>query len=324
MLALCCSLMAQAQNEAITTVLQTGDEVKVYNGIDGLKKAIADAAESGSIITLSDGTFNNPGEIKKSVTIYGNGWEEDAEQGIKPSIISGELNFLSGSNEVSLKGIRLEGIKTGTINVRQTDGMIISKCQFGNFGVGENNKNVSIRQCYFSTVVGSAYVNLDVQNCISTGRMTYSNIDALLSFDHCVLSYRSRGGYNYYNHFKAIYKNSIIMQSRDGWGCGISEGSTVQNCILDLNSVPNCIATGNWYTVDLNELFENGSNLDYSPTSTYVLKSPNTYVGTDGKEVGIHGGNYPWDKKLPTPVVKNLKLNISGKKLNVNFDAEVR
>lgn len=322
-IAICCSWAAQAQNEVVTATLQTGDEVKVYNGPTALTKAVAAAAESGSVITLSNGTFDNPGAIQKSLCIYGNGWEENTEEGIKPSVISGDLNFSTGSDEVILQDVKIEGVKTGTISATQTSGLIISKCQFGNFSVGANTQGISIRQCYFGTVVGSAYTTLDVQNSISTGRMTYNNEEALLLFDHCILSYYAKGYFDYLYHYKATYTNCVIRQN-PSWGGNFQAGSTLKNNILICTDLSGCIAENNWLGTDMSTIFADGTNFDYAPTRTFALLSPETYVGTDGTEVGIYGGNYPWDKTPTTPVVKNLQLEVSGKTLNVTYDAQVR
>ena len=47
-------------------------------------------------------------------------------------------------------------------------------------------------------------------------------------------------------------------------------------------------------------------------------------MGDDGTQIGINGGKYPWNKAPHTPVVKDLRLTISGKQLKVDYQAETR
>lgn len=65
-----------AQEVEIAT-LQNGDDVQLFFGHDAFIDAM-DAAESGSVITLSPGTFNAT-DITKPVTIYGSGYETKAD-----------------------------------------------------------------------------------------------------------------------------------------------------------------------------------------------------------------------------------------------------
>ena len=52
------SMTALCQNEVVSAVLQTGSEVKYYTGADALVRAYNDAEQSGSVITLTAGSFS--------------------------------------------------------------------------------------------------------------------------------------------------------------------------------------------------------------------------------------------------------------------------
>ena len=47
-------------------------------------------------------------------------------------------------------------------------------------------------------------------------------------------------------------------------------------------------------------------------------------MGGDGTQIGINGGNYPWNKAPHTPLVTDLKLAIDGTNLKVTYNAEAR
>ncbi|MBQ6653553.1 MAG: hypothetical protein IJM81_09240 [Prevotella sp.] len=321
--------MAKAQNVASVAVLQTGDEVKVYNGIEALRNAYNDAAETGSVITLSEGTFNSPGEIKKSVSIYGTGFEADAKHGIsQPTIINGKLNYLTGSDEQSLERPRLEGIYVNNeVNVQQTKELTIAKCRIGNFNISGNNAEaITIRQSLIEGhIQGSNEIKgLDVENCYISYRVLANHADNQILINHCLLPTGSEGG-----HARAVYTNCIFNGL---YRAGIATNSVVKNCILYGTGTDGCITEGNWVISDNDRanIFDDGKYLDnyygsfYDGTRTYKLQDPETYVGTDGTEVGMCGGDYPWSKVPATPVVKNLKVEVDGMTLKVNYETEVR
>lgn len=209
--ALCCTVVAGAQStDQISAILQKGEATTVYYGQDALKSACT-AAEDGSVITLSSGVFNDPGTIKKSISIYGIGWETDAD-GVVPTTVNG-LSFETGNDETTLSNIVLEGIYVKNVNVKQTDGMTLRKCRFDGFNVNGNNaKNITVTQCYGGGV-GCGNVAIDglvFTNCYLTGRVTSVSVESRVLFDHCIMTYSYSWNWNDYSHSKATYTNCII------------------------------------------------------------------------------------------------------------------
>lgn len=345
-IALCCMTMAQAQKtDVMTATLQHGDNVTVFTTQTAFANAYA-AAVDGDVITLSAGTFNTVSTITKSITIYGSGWEEDATNEIIPSIISGNLDYQTGSDETSLAHIRLEGVYVnGTVLVKQTSDMVISKCRMDCFQISGNNAaGISIHQCYltntskYGCIQGSAFVDgLDVRNCYLVGLNKYNNSESQVLIDHCLLPYYNGTSYDAgdWSHCPALYTNNIIAQKNNSnWGpwCLHSGSIARNNIFINVSSsshLNGCMLENNWLRDDwlpLSPLFADGNtnSLDYSATRTYTLNAPETFVGTDGTPIGINGGGLTWNKIPSTPVVKSLNLNVSGTNLNVTFDAETR
>ena len=50
------------------------------------------------------------------------------------------------------------------------------------------------------------------------------------------------------------------------------------------------VATGNYVNVPANDIFEEAADNVFAYTDDYHLQDPETYLGTDGKQVGIYGG----------------------------------
>jgi hypothetical protein len=83
--------------------------------------------------------------------------------------------------------------------------------------------------------------------------------------------------------------------------------------------------TDNIYEVmDISQVFADGEIADnYSANRTWELKQPDVWIGTDGTQIGIHGG-IGWSKVPRTPVIKSLELNVEGTQLRINYEAEAR
>jgi hypothetical protein len=321
--ALCCTVVAGAQStDQISAILQNGEETTVYYGQDALKSAYT-AAQDGGVITLSSGIFNNPGAISKNITIYGIGWEKDTD-GVIPTTIKG-LDYQTGDDATSLHNIVLEGVFVdGTINVRQTDGMIVRKSRFNTFNVNGNNaKNISVTQCYGGNVgCGNVDVyGLTFTNCYLTGRVTNVKVGSLVLFDHCIMTYSNSYNWNDYSHSRATYTNSIITH-RGGSTEIITAGATAKYCIFVVDGLnANVLSENNKFSVDINNIFsDGGTGVDYATDRTFTLADQDTYKGNDNKPIGIND----WVKIPAIPYVKNLNATVDGTDLKVNYQAGVR
>ena len=326
--ALCCTVVAGAQNnssEIQSAILQNGETTSIFYGANALKDAYT-AAENGSIITLTSGTFTNPGNIKKSVSIYGAGFEDNATEGVKKTTISGDLIYLADTDGSNLQSPRLEGVYTNTIYVKEVTNMTISKCQFNWLDVtGTGVENLLVRQSLFSAVNGYNYVinGMAVKNCFLTGRN--QNLTAVsqviqVEFDHCLLAYDSPIIlFIVPLYIQTLYLGILIMNT-----C-VDDGSKVEKCIIYKSSLPvDVTSIDNWLDVYMNAtLFTDATSVDYKPEWTYTLKD-SKYKGTDGTEVGINGGKYPWNKQPELPYVKNLSATVDNTNLNVSYEAGVK
>ena len=84
---------AQQGTDVLMATLQHGDEVSVYYGKTALEEAYTAAADSGDVVTLSAGRFTFSGYMQKSLTIVGNGFLSDMENGVFPTVITSGLQF---------------------------------------------------------------------------------------------------------------------------------------------------------------------------------------------------------------------------------------
>lgn len=319
--ALCCAVVAGAQNEIMTAVLQHGSDLSVFTGANAFVNANAAAAD-GDVITLSAGAFN-VSDITKSITVYGAGFEKDANTGTEVSKINGQLN-LGASGGGTLSDIHLEGIYFNShVNTNVSlEGFVMEKCYVnGNVNIVENT-NTIIRNCVITGAISGGDKianNCIIQNCYVGGAVNTFNVSSSVKIDHCITCnfvgpyFCSNSIFTYY-WVGAYYDRAVFANT---------EGAVAHNCIFrsfsynnqDKNDFQNC------YAVDINNIFSDATNANYSTARTYEIQQPTTWIGTDGQEIGIR---YGWSKVPGTPVVKNLNATVAGTELNVAYEAEAR
>ena len=213
--ALCCTVVAGAQNSSqiVSAILQTGEgDPTVFYGIDALKNA-CNSAENGSVITLTSGTFNSPGTINKSVSIYGVGFEDNLTEGMQKTYIIGEIYYAAGSDGNLLQNIVLEGVHVQShIWIKEISGMTIAKCEFSYLEInGAGVEGVLVRQCYLNAFDSRSNVvdGVTFKNSILLERIVGIPVGSRVSFDHCILAHWYRYSSASY-HGIGSYSNCII------------------------------------------------------------------------------------------------------------------
>ena len=196
---------------------------------------------------------------------------------------------------------------------------------FGNNGVAfyeTEHKNIQLIQCCLSVGKLCAFYDMTLENCYvgignnSIGHTTKAGNN--LVFNHCLVNcgwYSSYGG-----HGPFVCLNSTVWLA-DKEANQIYRYCMMQDEALDAGMLG---STNNFFGINWEESFNDPGGFAYSDTRTYELKTPDAYMGDDGTQIGINGGKYPWNKAPHTPVVKDLKLTISGKQLKVDYQAETR
>ena len=343
---LCSAIVGRAQvTDEQSAILQNGDNAQIFYGADALKEAVEAAPDRGATITLSAGTFNGT-TITKCVNIYGAGWVEEktpknnenpADNSILPTIINSllELNVpeaLAAPHNFHIEGMRFNGGLTTARESSPIDGLEVVKCLFVT-DVGDSHtdcidkehKNVHFIQCCLTGAhLLNAYYEMTFDNCWMelyywaannrAGILHTSKEGGSLVFNHCVMNIASTTVHSKFQCF-----NSILVAG----GGGQYTNCFIRGEGLDASYLN---STNNYFGTDWTKVFSDAGGIGYSDTRTFELtdEAKATYIGSDGTEIGINGGNYPWNKTPHTPLVKDLKLSIDGKQLKVEYNAETR
>ena len=331
--ALCATVAVYAQRQLAT--LNHNDSISVYYGENALSTALG-ASVNGDIITLSPGIFNGA-IITKAVTIRGAGAESSNPTVIRT--ITGSLiqvpmydtiyginnsyrpvgSFIIYIPDDSVNYLRLEGLRIeNKIQIVLLDNPLFLKCHFSsNFGYlvtgissgpggtnwhgfMRNAKFINCRIMYWPSDLGTYlhYTGTIFQNSIIMSSMSTSMSQTLIN---CVASTYSN---SYWNGLSAI--NSIIL-----FGIGSNYPNYAYNCI-GINP-----AGASWvdeYSGQCTEHnvhnFSNTTSI-FSNQYTYTLLDSiaTNYLGDDSTQIGIYGGQYPFNLDVTNPHI--IRCNVA-------------
>lgn len=300
-----------AQSKLVAT-LTHGDIVTVFYEANAFAKA-HDAATSGDVITLSEGEFNSF-TITKAVTIRGTGI--DAASPTRVGEMTLEIPE-SDTNHFSIEGVRFNTLTLKGSCIEPT----FLKCQINRMYAHEGSiKDAIFVNCKFTDIFqmgGSTTAKFS--HCYVNWYENESNYTSEAQFLNCVI-----GGYLYYFR-RSTFINSIICGSYGGDGSGrLPAEAIAMNCIALCYSVTSYGDV--YYNTDIysdmqgsqvscststyEEIFKE-YKASYADSQTFELtdEAKTKFLGTDGKEIGLYGGQYPYTSTPAYPRIT--KLNVA-------------
>lgn len=323
LVALICATMSYAQSSLIATLSHDG-EISTFYGTGALREA-HEAAQHGDIITLSSGSFTSV-NITKAITLRGAGMQVDTIAKTNPTIITGDFNIKipdSVEQRLTMEGlycseiIKIENLKNasflkdrlksiGTENQRMQNVTFIhcKISKFFNFRTSVGSNSASFVNCYISHQ-SDYIINAEFTNCFVRIYRPYDFRSS--TFNNCIIWSTSE-----ISSFPSLHNTCAAYY------CLCKDNNNV--CFADIvNNSSNSYLSG-----ELNTLFKTYTGT-YTDEETFELtdEAKAKYLGSDGTEVGIHGGSLPFD---PTPTNPQItKCNVASKstadgKLSVDIE----
>lgn len=310
--------VAYAQSSLVATLSHSGD-IKVFHGATSLKQAM-EAADHGDIITLASGRYDAV-NITKAITLRGAGMEEDSITGAFRTQIVGDFDISipdSLNEHLTMEGIYHEN----TITVYGVlSNAMLQKCQFKTIGPSSDDNTVNSLTCIHCNI--SNYFGLP-RNCsanfINSVIQTPRNAGGNMEFTNCVILFQLD-----------LINNSFLTNCFFyGWNVSYEHN----NHLNDTNMATYCAGGSRWNNDPFggrgatNKSFRNDVwNTLFKSNSFYELtdEAKKEYVGNDGTEIGIYGGNLPWSTRILSPQIT--KCNVASKttadgKLSVDIEVK--
>lgn len=338
------------QTELQSATLQQGDKTTVFYGADAFVKAFNAVKDSADVITLSAGSFRST-NINKACSIYGSGYERIDSIGLYPTMLD-DLSVVHGtekdeegntiSKQGDLDGLYIEGIWINNLNLGMQsqstltiNNLTLKRCRFGNkldfvpdTGHQCNNYNTNIINCIIHIIeLGNYNKNLSIYNSIiNSFDGNYAHYNTTILIKNCLIFY--------YSHIYATYKDNFLNISTRTSAINdeFSASSYYENNVSSIDLFSGKFVThnyNNWVSKSHLSIFGVEIGNEYNPQYTYELKPGNEtiYVGTDGTQVGIYGGLYPFTKIPSNPQIisKEIDTNttVDGKlKVSIKVKAQ--
>lgn len=316
----------RAQQTQVATLLHNG-EITVFYNADGLEKAYA-ASVDGDVITLSSGQFNAV-NLNKNITVRGAGMGVKDADGTSsaPTILTGD--FTVGAKDTAGNCLTLEGLQHNSKMkfASPLRGANFYKCYFNKVASANTDatarfQHLTFLHCNINSIDLSLYnssrklvlADFNFVNCVlmkfaypySTNNDTRS---VNYIFTNCTIYIRNNGSISTVHH--CMFTNSILYNntttSSSSAHLNLGETSMAYNCIY---------LTSNTNDTQKDNPFVNGSANGNNTFIPFFSESPfnedsfyglidklKAYKGTDGKEVGIHGGSLPFSPRTSNPQI---------------------
>lgn len=316
-----------AQGSLLATLNHEGT-ISTFYGSQAWKNA-HDAAANGDVITLSSGTFVAV-NITKAITVRGAGMGIDSTAVSEPTVITGDftINIAEpGSNRLTLEGI----YSNHTIYYANVVNPLFLKCRLKKVtyynGGSSVLKDASFIHCRIAEVLNlGPNCSASCVNSVIQAPYSYNEYTSNFEFINCVIVFTGNSNYLRYVS-SSSFKNCIFRAVNNS--DYVSGSSTAYNCVgLCYTGIfKNVTNATNKIVSDYASLFKTytGANLDLLDSENFQLTdaAKTQYLGTDGTEVGIYGGNLPFDPTPSNPQIT--KCNVAAKstadgKLSVDIE----
>ncbi len=316
---------AEAQNQFI---IQNGSSAALFSTFqDALDNAV-----NGDTLYLPGGPISGDYSIDKEVHIVGAGYDPNFTTATQKTNFSGKLTLVTGASNSSITGIEVVNIYFGTnasnqtiSNITISRSYITSLLSLSYNGSAENTAgDYLIKECILNNVQGGYTNNVTISNSIIRDRVYYFDKSTTVfqnNIFHYYYSANPSGSFRVLQSISnTLFANNIFM-SYTGWipFSGVNNSLFSNNIFYPSSSIMDLVASnndgfGNYFSENNTSTFVAVSGTGFSFTYDYHLLPGSVGIngGTDGTDIGIYGGNYPWkDGGLPfNPHIDNENISI--------------
>lgn len=327
LVAIVAATMSYAQSSLLATLSHNG-EISAYYGTTALQEAY-NAAEHGDIITLSSGTFAAV-DIEKALTIRGAGMQADTVTNALPTNITGDFTINipeSTEHRLTMEGLYHNNtIKIGTLKNASFLKDRLNAITYVNANTSSVN-GLTILHCKitssFNIPGGSASF---INSFINSPSNAFANSNSHYEYLNCVIRTNSLDLIRHSSFTNCIIyssNNTTYLPSTNTAFYCVGKYSIIGNNRNMFTNLANSTTNTN-FTDEISALFKTYTGT-YSDTETFELtdEAKTKYLGSDGTEVGMYGGNLPFDPTLAN--LRITKCNVASKstadgKLSVDIE----
>jgi hypothetical protein len=292
--------------------LHSAGTVTMFDATSPLVAAY-NASVTGDTIYLPGGAFTPPPVFDKGLVIIGAGVHPDSTIATFPTVITANVTLGENADNIHIEGIDMPYL-TSASNV-SINSFLIRRCKI--------NNGVYLPGDLSNPTIGSAFIGNILIGNLRIGNMTNSIFSNNLiernledseanTFENNVFIYTGNTAYFIFEDSDNNVISSNVFVNNTAYlisGTGNIFQYNLIETTAGYGTAP--ISTGNYTGIPHGDILVNqtGSNLDF--THDYHLVSPATYLGSDGSEVGIYGGTFPFkDGAVPmNPHIRSVSIS---------------
>jgi hypothetical protein len=322
-------------------IVQNSSGAKMYQ-VTELQKAL-DSAVAGSDVYLPGYDWSSSSfTVKKKLNIYGTGFYSSATSKTGKTIL-GTVTFNTGSDSALLEGVYIDNdLRISHTASHKVSNLMIRRCNIRGLQIanGDSSKFHTFKDCIFHNPrIQSRAVGIKIYNSIIDPYPNSTLYGIIFesyntSYINCVLHYSnvnsSKGLFWVDNSAFNLFENCIFLNTYKLSTMGKNNGFI--RCMSTFNQTDwgvdnyneNCLVNQKKDSVFVDSLniFSFTEDYDYHLNPNSLGKN----YGTDGKDLGIYGGTYPY-KDLGIPIIPYIKnYNAASKtvdgKLEVTIEVE--
>lgn len=309
--------------------LHSAGTIQHFEGTDGLKAAY-EASTDGDTIYLPGGAFNMPNSFKKQLTIFGAGHYPDSTQATRKTTLNSQLNLNVNADNFYIEGVDINGDIRFEYE-KSINNVTIKRCKFTNLQINKSSDNTSdTTYCNNISIIGnvinhSLYLRNARNVLLSNNIIRY---DIRNSYTNQIVNnlFIYYYYYNIYDSDNNYIANNIFLHNTNNLVSG--NGNAFHNNIIVYYSPGYGVApelSGNYVGVSRDIILVNQTGTSFNYSHDYHLQSPDDYVGTDGTQVGIYGGAFPYKEGAvpsnPHIQIAVIEATASNGQLNVEIKA---
>jgi len=329
-LILLCLLIKIIKSQTLISVGQNGN-FSFYSSLD----SAINYSVNGDTLYLPPVVFmTNPIIIEKSIHLIGVGHNPDSTQN-NITRFTGAIKLKNGAGYGSITGIKLDnGIRVNS-STDVVPNYTINRCNFNGLILSSASTNWVITECVLGDAISCfdspGSTNFLFSNNIFDTRLGGYGSYALRNslFRNNIFLYE--GSCNWFCFWPlpgehSIYENNVILsQNYALGGAGFSDfRNNLFVANINLQNDCNCGGINNITNQPQSSIFVNLSGNAFSYTDDYHLKPtcPGVNAGTDGTDIGIYGGSFPW-KEGSLPNIPHIKFSSIGASTDNNGNLPV-
>lgn len=272
-----------------------------YYGNSAFTDAYSASVNFDTII-LPGAFYNPPASINKKLTIIGTGHFPDSTSATGVTKITSTLYITSNADSLHLEGLYINGSISFESNQAINDVVIKRNYITGDVVFNGDRSNPCYRALIYQNVMNSISADNTMQITIANNHMMGAIVRLNSSVVENNIMYSTRySGYPYYCEYlffdlnQSLIQNNIFLIPNNNFLCvGGINNIFNKNIFVSSPSLGSGTESGNSYNVVQNSIFVNQSGSSFDYTHDYHLQFPAVYIGTDGSQIGIYGGLYPF------------------------------